>query len=189
MPYGPPIVVRMVSSLLRDGANLVNILKTTPTPNKNGSYGIKVGVCMPEKSEFVCHKSRFVHHILCESPFISGDFNAIRPLILWHILGAYFLLIWGGAGVVKIVFAGASEEFRRIKSTPDPDTWQSIAIHLPFLSRYFGKSMPSSWQKVLHTPITFSEVFGSGVVGTLPKNVRNPNSHYRRKLRGVRERG
>ena len=25
----------------------VNKLKTTPTPNKNGSYGIKVGVCMP----------------------------------------------------------------------------------------------------------------------------------------------
>ena len=25
----------------------VNILKTTPTPNKNGSYGVKVGVRMP----------------------------------------------------------------------------------------------------------------------------------------------
>ena len=52
--------------------------------------------------ELVCHRSRFVHHILCESPFLSRDVYAIRPLILWHILGAYFLLIWG-VGVVKIV--------------------------------------------------------------------------------------
>ena len=78
-------------------------LKTTPTPNKNASYAIKVEVHMPQKPEFVCHKSRFVHHILCESPFISRDFYAIRPLILWDILGAYFLLIWG-VGLVKIVF-------------------------------------------------------------------------------------
>ena len=35
-----------------------------------------------------------------------------------------------------------------------PRLLQSIAIHLPFLSRYFCKSMPSesSWQKVVHTP-------------------------------------
>ena len=44
-----------------------------------------------------------MHHILCESPFISRDFYAIRPLILWHILGSYFLLIWG-VGVVRIIF-------------------------------------------------------------------------------------
>ena len=44
--------------------------------------------------------------------------------------------------------------------TPDPDTFEkyrdellkSIAMHLPFLSRYFCKSMPSSWQKVVYTP-------------------------------------
>ena len=29
---------------------------------------------------------------------------------------------------------------------------KSIAIRLPFLPRYFGKSMPSSWQKVVYTP-------------------------------------
>ena len=46
---------------------------------------------MPEKSEFV-------HHILCESPFISGDFYAIQPLIVWHILGAYFFANMGGGG-------------------------------------------------------------------------------------------
>ena len=79
-----------------------NILKTTPTPPKNGSHGARVGVRVPQKSEFVCHKSRFVHHILCESAFISRDLYAIRPLILWHILGAYFLQIWR-VGVVKIV--------------------------------------------------------------------------------------
>ena len=33
-----------------------------------------------------------------------------------------------------------------------PILLKGIAIHLPFLSRYFCKSMPSSWQKVVYTP-------------------------------------
>ena len=33
-----------------------------------------------------------------------------------------------------------------------PILLKSIAIHLPFLSRYLGKSMPSSWQKAVYTP-------------------------------------
>ena len=47
-----------------------NTLKITPIPNKFGLYGTDVSVHMPEKSGFICHKSRFAHHILCESPFI-----------------------------------------------------------------------------------------------------------------------
>ena len=43
-----------------------------------------------------------MHHILCESPLISRDFYAIRPLILWHIWH-FFLRIWG-VGVVRIIF-------------------------------------------------------------------------------------
>ena len=46
-----------------------------------------------------------------------------------------------------------SQKIRRVTSAPWPRYfWKSIAIHLPFLSRYFGKSMPSSWQNVLYTP-------------------------------------
>ena len=44
-----------------------------------------------------------MHHTFCESPFISREFYAIRPLILRHILGSYFLLIWA-VGVVRIIF-------------------------------------------------------------------------------------
>ena len=33
-----------------------------------------------------------------------------------------------------------------------PILLKSIAIRLPFLSRYFCKSMPSSWQKAVYTP-------------------------------------
>ena len=33
-----------------------------------------------------------------------------------------------------------------------PILLKSIAIHLPFVSRYFCKRMPSSWQKVVYTP-------------------------------------
>ena len=43
-------------------------------------------------------------------------------------------------------------EIQKSKSTPDPDTSESPAIHLPFLSRYFCKCLPSSWQKVVYTP-------------------------------------
>ena len=54
-------------------------------------------------------KSGFVHHILCESPFIPRDFYAIRPLIygiFWvYFFGFILLLIWG-VGVVEIVFSG-----------------------------------------------------------------------------------
>ena len=69
---------------------LIQSFKTTLTPIKNGSYGIKVGVRMPEKLVFVCHKSRFVHQILGESRLIASDVDATRPLILWHIFGACF---------------------------------------------------------------------------------------------------
>ena len=50
---------------------------------------------------FSAPKSGFEHHVPCESPSISRDFYAIRPLILWHILGAHFLLILGGGGCAK----------------------------------------------------------------------------------------
>ena len=33
-----------------------------------------------------------------------------------------------------------------------PILLKRIVIHLPFVSRYFCKSMPSSWQKVVYTP-------------------------------------
>ena len=33
-----------------------------------------------------------------------------------------------------------------------PILWKIIAIHLPFLSRYFCKSITSFWQKVVYTP-------------------------------------
>ena len=73
---------------------------------------------------------------------------------------------------------------RSYSVSTDPDTLKSIAIHLPFLSRYFCKSMPSSWQKVVYTPpvcITIRLPFVSryfcrsirvGVVGTPPILVR-----------------
>ena len=73
-------------------------LKTTPTPNKNGSYGIKGGVRMPSKSEFVCHKSRFVHHTLCGSPFISRDFLRHTTAHFMAYYGVIFFANMGGGG-------------------------------------------------------------------------------------------
>ena len=65
-----------------------------PPPIKNSSYGIKGG-------GFACHKSRSSYAIKVGScttfsvkvRLFQGIFYAIRPLILWHILGSYFLLI------------------------------------------------------------------------------------------------
>ena len=85
---------------------LLNILETTPTPNENGSYGVKAGFRMPRKLESVCRQFKKVGSCIAfsvKSPFISRDFHAIRPLISWHISGAYFLLI-GGGGVCQNCF-------------------------------------------------------------------------------------
>ena len=41
---------------------------------------------------------------------------------------------------------------RRVVWTHRPNTFESTAMHLPSLSRYFCKSMPSSWQSVVFTP-------------------------------------
>ena len=68
--------------------SFLNKFKTTPTPNKNGSYGIKGG-------------ARAIFSV--ENPLILTDFYAIRTPIVWHIWGAYFLQIWG-VGVGRIIF-------------------------------------------------------------------------------------
>ena len=61
----------------------VNRLKTTPTPNKNVSYGIKGG-------GFVCHIFGSVCHICCRNPLMLREFYAIRTPIVWHIWGHTF---------------------------------------------------------------------------------------------------
>ena len=78
----------------------LNKLKTTRTPNKNGSHGIK-------KGGFVCHIFGSVCHIFCRNPLILADFHAIRT----PIVGAYLLQIWGGGEKVRFVnFRGRSPE-------------------------------------------------------------------------------
>ena len=57
----------------------LNKLKTTPTPNKNGSYGIKGG--------FICHKSRSAYAVKVgscttfsvEIPLFQGIFTPYDP--------------------------------------------------------------------------------------------------------------
>ena len=41
---------------------------------------------------------------------------------------------------------------RRVKSTPDPDTFEKYRDTPPISMAYFCKSMPPSWQKVVYTP-------------------------------------
>ena len=63
-------------------------IKDHPHPQqKRFIYGMTGGVRMPQKSEFVCHKSRFVHHVLCESPFIFSDSFETPGRTLWAFLG------------------------------------------------------------------------------------------------------
>ena len=82
----------------------VNILKTTPTPNRNGSYGIKVG--------FIWHKSRSSYAITVGSdtifsvkvPGFQGIFAAYDPSFYGIFWEHIFLLIWG-MEVDEIVFS------------------------------------------------------------------------------------
>ena len=69
----------------------INKLKTTLTPNKNGSYGTKGGGSYAIFWGSVCH-------IFCRNPLILTDSYAIRTPIVWHILGAYFFQMYGGWG-------------------------------------------------------------------------------------------
>ena len=61
-------------------------LELNHIPNKNGSYDIKVGVRMPHKS---VNAPGF-----CRRATWARDFYATRQLIIWHILGGIFLLLW-----------------------------------------------------------------------------------------------
>ena len=84
-----------------------------------------------------------------------------------------------------------------------PILLKSIAIHLPFLSRYFCKSMPSSWQRAfVYTRATSSyhdrapvciaillqKYRGQGVAGTLPSKgvISIPISPYSLRLSAVK---
>ena len=72
---------------------------------------------------------------------------------------------------------GASQRSEESNRPLTPILLKSIVIHLPFLSRYFYKSMPSSWQRVdIHHHFvsrygshlyrnTFAEVLGQGSLG------------------------
>ena len=68
----------------------LNKLRTTPTPNKNGSYGIKGGVRWPYFWGSVCH-------ISCRNPLILTDFYAIRTP-LYGIFGGHICYRYGGGG-------------------------------------------------------------------------------------------
>ena len=93
----------LLFALVCSATSNLNILKTTPTANKNGSYGIKVGfVSMPHKSEFIRHKSRVRTPY---SPWKSLPFKGFSchttPYFMAY-LGVFFANV--GVGVVEIVF-------------------------------------------------------------------------------------
>ena len=69
----------------------LNKLKTTPTPNQNSAYGMKGWGSYAIFGGSVCH-------IFCRNLLNLTDFYAIRTPIVWRILGAYSLRIWGGWG-------------------------------------------------------------------------------------------
>ena len=66
-----------------------NKSKTTRTPNKNGSHGIK--------GRFVCHILGSVCHIFCRNPLILRDFYAIRTP-LYGIFWGHIFCKYGGRG-------------------------------------------------------------------------------------------
>ena len=76
------------------------------------------------------------------------------------------------------------------KQPPTPILLKSVAIHLPFPSRYFCMSMPSCWQKVIVTPpitITIRLPFVALGKEGCPKCVRNRQNCVKNasKMRGT----
>ena len=70
------IPIRPLTPTFFRGFDKVDKLKATPTPNKNGSYGIKGGYAI--KGGSVCH-------LFCRVPLIPTDFYAIQTPIVWHM--------------------------------------------------------------------------------------------------------
>ena len=68
-------------------AAVVDVLKTTPT------HGMKVGIRLPYKSEIVCHKFRFLHHILL---YITGSLPDATPHFMAYFGGIFFANMGGG---------------------------------------------------------------------------------------------
>ena len=129
-----------------DEIRKLNKLKTTPTPNKNGSYGIKGGGSYAIKGGSVCH-------IFCRNPLILTDFYAIQTPFVWHILGAYFLQIWG-VGVVRIIF-------RNGPNTVSESTVSNIELSEFFfaLTEFRGENSVSSSQPIICVPKRTHRVF------------------------------
>ena len=101
-----PVSENVLSSKPQQGSNLetflllINKLKTTPTPNKNGSYGIKGG------GGFVCHKSRSSYAVKvgwCTTfsvkvPLFQGIFTPYDPSFYGIFWGHIFANMGGGGG-------------------------------------------------------------------------------------------
>ena len=124
------------------------------------SLAMRVERCEPLRAGFICHESRslyaikhkswFVHHILCECPSISRDFYAMRPLIWWHILGAYFLLM-GRSKLFSIRYRGKREVM-----------WASFEVILPcglfLFCKVISRDLPTIPLKT-SIKLTFSRLF------------------------------
>ena len=59
---------------------------------------------MPQKSEFVCHNSRFIHRIVYESTLLSRDIASHATPSFYGIYQRHILLANAGIGVVKDFF-------------------------------------------------------------------------------------
>ena len=88
-------------SLFPRDVHIVSVIlaneRPPPTPIKTVHMALKGGVA--------CHIWGSACHLFCRNPLNLADFYAMRTPIVWHILGAYFLQIWG-VGVVRIIFKG-----------------------------------------------------------------------------------
>ena len=90
------MAIRIAANRKRRFETSINILKTTPTPYKKGSHGIKKAG--GSYAIFLAYAIFFgVCHIFCRNHLIFTDFYAIQTPIVWHILGA-FLWQYGGWG-------------------------------------------------------------------------------------------
>ena len=110
------------------------------------------------------YTSQFVHHILCESPFISGIFTPYDPSFMAYF-GSISFANFGGWGWVKLVFKNERAE-REAQQTP--------SVGNPF-ARHRGHLGPSHERKKHPKKICIKN-FGGTLAGGSRRGLRRPNS-------------
>ena len=112
-------------------------------------------MCHKSRSSYATKKSVRAPHSLWKSLYFKGFFYAIRPLILWHILGSYFLLVWRGGGCWYCI-----------------SVWRGAGVVVPAGPQLWSTKRCPDHQEAF---ITWCNLFRAKMPRSLPPNATSPD--------------